>query len=274
MPVEQAPSGIDVTRPNVARMYDYSLGGKDNFTADREAVKKVMEVAPGLPAGARANRRFLGRAVRFAAASGVRQFLDLGAGLPSQGNVHEVARQVRPDAHVVYVDNDPVVAVHARAILAGDERTAAIQGDFRRPETILGHDAVGRLLDLSEPIAVLSVATLHFVTDEEGPAGIVGAFAEHMVEGSQLILSHVTYDGQRPEQVDVARCVYRNATAPWVFRGRDEVMRLFDGFTLVEPGLVTLSQWRPDEREMNATGGDWAYAGVGVKGEMPSPGAP
>lgn len=265
--MEQAPSGVDVTKPNVARMYDYSLGGKDNFTVDRAAVEKVMEVAPGLPAGARANRRFLGRAVRYAAARGVRQFLDLGSGLPSSGNVHEVARRVSPGVRVVYVDNDPVVAVHARALLSGDADSAVVQGDLRRPETILGDEAVARLLDLSQPIAVLFVATLHFVTDEEDPAGIVRSFADHMADGSHLILSHVTHDGQRPEQVDVARYVYRDATAPWVFRGREEVLRLFDGFTLVEPGLVQLSQWRPDDQEAGATGGDWAYAGVGLKGK-------
>jgi hypothetical protein len=262
---EQAPCGIDVTTPNVARMYDYSLGGKDNFAADREAVEKVMAIAPGLPAGARANRRFLGRAVRYVAGRGVRQFLDLGAGLPSQGNVHEVARQVQPDAHVVYVDNDPVVAVHAKAILAGDDRSAVIQGDLRRPQTVLGHEAVARLLDFSQPVAVLFVASLHFVTDEEDPAGIVRAFADRLAEGSHLILSHVTHDGQPDEQVQVARFVYRGATAPWVFRRREEVLRLFDGFALVEPGLVRLSRWRPDDLEARAAGGDWAYAGVARK---------
>jgi hypothetical protein len=268
--VEQAPRGIDVTRPNVARMYDYCLGGKDNFAADRKAIEKVMEVAPGLPAGARANRRFLGRAVRFAASQGIRQFLDLGTGLPSQGNVHEVARQVLPDARVVYVDNDPVVAVHARALLGGDERSAVVLGDLRYPETVLEDKAVGRLLDFSEPVAVLFVATLHFVADGEDPEGIVRAFTERMADGSYLILTHVTYDGQCPEQVAAAKDVYDSATAPWVFRGREEVLRLFDGFTLVEPGLVRLSQWRPDDREAGATGGDWAFAGVGLKGEASS----
>jgi S-adenosyl methyltransferase len=267
---EHAPCGIDVTTPNVARMYDYSLGGKDNFAADREAVEKVLAVAPGLPAGARANRRFLGRAVRYVAGRGVHQFVDLGAGLPSQGNVHEVAREVRPDARVVYVDHDPVVAVHARAILAGDDRSAAIQADLRRPEGVLGHEAVARLIDFSRPVAVLFVASLHFVTDEEDPAGIVRAFADRMADGSYLILSHVTHDGQRPEQVQVAKYVYRGATAPWVFRGRDEVLRLFDGFTLVEPGLVRLSQWRADDVEAKTMGGDWAYAGVARKGHEPS----
>lgn len=238
---------------------------KDNFAVDRERADQILAKIPDMSGACQANRRFLGRAVQNAVEQGIRQFIDIGTGLPNQGNVHQVAQSIEPDARVVYVDNDPIVLAHARALLATNDSTTVIQEDMREPAKILAHPEVDRLIDFSQPLAVLFVAVLHFVTDEEDPAGLVHAFTDRMAPGSQLILSHVTHDGHPPEQVKVAEDVYRGATAPFVFRGREEIMRLFNGFTLMDPGLVRLSQWRPGPDEQNLHGGHWAFAGVGYK---------
>jgi S-adenosyl methyltransferase len=262
---ERSAAGIDVTVPSVARMYDYALGGKDNFAVDREMVEAILRQDPGAQAGALANRRFLGRAVEFLARAGIRQFLDLGTGLPSQNNVHEVAQRVCPDARVVYVDNDPVVLNHAEALLAGDESTIVIQEDMREPERILAHPDVQRMLDFSEPVAVMFVSVLQFVTDEQDPWGIVSAMTELLVPGSYLTLSHSTLDGPPADVVADIQERYKNASAPVTFRDRDAVTRFFDGFELVDPGLVYTTEWRSDEAERARTGGEWMLAGVGRK---------
>jgi hypothetical protein len=247
-------------------MYDYLLGGKDNFAADRELAEAILRWEPRARAGALANRRFLGRVVEFLAGTGIRQFLDLGTGLPSQNNVHEVAQRVCPDARVVYVDNDPVVLNHAEALLATDESTVVIQEDMRNPERILAHPDVQRMIDFSEPVAVLFVSVLHFVTDEQDPWGIVSAMTEPLVSGSYLALQHITLEGAPADLVADLQERYKSASAPLVFRSPEAITRFFDGFELVDPGLVRLTEWRPDELERARPGGaEWGLAGVGRK---------
>ncbi|MGH3392130.1 MAG: SAM-dependent methyltransferase [Actinomadura sp.] len=261
---ERSAAGIDVTVPSPARIYDYFLGGKDNFAADRELAEVILRQAPVARAGASANRRFLGRAVEFLAKAGIRQFLDLGTGLPSQNNVHEVAQRVCPDARVVYVDNDPVVRNHAEALLASDDSTVVLCEDLREPERILAHPDVRRMIDFSEPIAVLFVSVLHFVTDDQDPWGIVSAMTEPLVPGSNLTLSHSTLDGRPAEVIAEFEKNYR-ASAPLAVRSREAVTRFFNGFELVDPGLVYTTEWRSDELERARPGGEGMLAGVGRK---------
>lgn len=260
---------ITANTPNVARMYDYYLGGKDNFAADRAAAGQVLAIAPATSALARANRAFLGRAIRHLSAAGIRQFIDVGSGLPTRENAHEVAQREAPDSRVAYVDNDPVVLAHSRALLASDQRTIVVGADMRRPDDILEHPDLRKSLDLSRPVAVLFVSVLHCLTDEDKPAQIVARFREHMAPGSHLVISHITAQ----EQADTAEAgaeVYRrmNASTPMTLRGRQQILALFDGFELLEPGLVPLPSWRPDVRP--ATGGvrrsslpTWFLCGVG-----------
>ena len=253
---------IDTSTPHPARMYDYWLGGKDNFPADREAAEEVLALVPQARDMARENRAFLRRTVRFLAGeAGIRQFLDIGTGLPAQGNVHEVAQAVAPDARVAYVDNDPLVHVHANALLAGSS-TTIILADLRKPDTILGHPKVRHLIDFDQPLALLLVAVLHFLTDEDDPAGIVARLRDAMAPGSFLAVSHATGDFN-PEVATKAARAYDRATSPVVPRTRAEVARFFDGFALVDPGLVQVSRWRPDGEipEDNV----WIYGGVGRK---------
>jgi S-adenosyl methyltransferase len=263
---ETAPTGIDTRIPNMARMYDYALGGKDNFAADREAVEKLFSFSPENRDVPRANRRFLGRAVRFAAAQGVRQFLDLGTGLPSQGHVHEIVAEINPGAHVVYVDNDPVVVNHAQALLLDSDSVTAVQADIRDPEGILTHPSVSGLIDFSQPVAVLFVAVLHGIPDRDDPAGIVRAFAGHLSPGSYLILSHLTSEGHPPELVAQKEEIFARSNAPVSYRSRAEILRMFDGFDLVEPGLTAVTQWRGDgwDRQLDAAG-QWWLGGVGYR---------
>ncbi|MGH3391883.1 MAG: SAM-dependent methyltransferase [Actinomadura sp.] len=263
---ERSAAGIDVTVPSVARMYDYLLGGKDNFAADRELAETILRWEPRARDGALANRRFLGRAVEFLARAGIKQFLDLGTGLPSRNNVHEVAQRVCPDARVVYVDNDPVVRNHAEALLASDDSTVVLCEDLRETERILAHPDVQRMLDFSEPVAVLFVSVLHFVTDEQDPWSIVSAMTEPLVPGSYLALQHITLDGAPADLVADLQERYKNASAPLVFRSPAAITRFFDGFELVDPGLVRLTEWRADEAERARPGGaEWGLAGVGRK---------
>ena len=250
--------------PNPARMYDYYLGGKDNFPADREAADQALAIAPPTRDMARENRAFLRRVVRFLAGEvGIRQFLDVGAGLPTQGNVHEVAQAIAPDARVLYADNDPVVVAHARALLA-DANTAAIQADLRDPGAILGHPEVQALIDFRKPVAILLLAVLHFVKDAEDPAGIVARLRDAVPAGSYLAISHATAETPNP-QPDVAAkvvSVYQRSTASLVLRTRAELEPFFEGFDLVDPGLVQVQEWRPDAPS-DAPGG--IYGGVGRK---------
>jgi SAM-dependent methyltransferase len=250
-----APESIDVERPSVARMYDFFLGGSHNFAIDREAVRQVLAVAPEAALVAQANRAFLRRAVRFLVDSGVRQFLDIGSGIPTVGNVHEIAQRLDPQARVMYVDTDPVAVAHSRQMLGGDERTGIIQEDLRQPERIVHHPDVRKLLDFDQPIAVMIVAVLHFLPDQDDPAGILATVRDALAPGSCLVLSQASVEG-RDEQVDGVGSVYRKAGSELHFRTRDQIARIFDGFDLVPPGLVWLPQWRPEERP---DGADQAY---------------
>ncbi|MGW4406138.1 SAM-dependent methyltransferase [Nonomuraea sp. NPDC004702] len=247
--MEHEASDFDPNTPNVARLYDYYLGGKDHFPVDRQAAERILAVAPEVRAAARANRAFLGRAVRHLAESGIRQFLDIGTGLPTQGNVHEVAAKVAPGSRVVYVDRDPVVLVHARALLTGHgEDTTVVEGDLRNPGDILRDPEVLRTIDFSRPVAVLLVAIMHFIEESDAPERILKTLREAMAPGSYLVMSHGTSDA-RPDAVSAGTEVYRNATARLALRSRTRIRELFEGFELVEPGLVWLPEWHPDQAD-------------------------
>jgi S-adenosyl methyltransferase len=262
-----APRGVDVTIPNVARMYDYYLGGKDNYEADRTAAEQVIAAFPDVRMAVRENRAFLTRAVRFLAGdAGIRQFIDIGAGLPTQDNVHEIACSVAPDARVVYADYDPVVVAHGQMILSGATSSVFIEGDVRHPEDILGKPELRSLIDFDEPVALMLVAILNFVADEEDLAGILGRLRSVMAPGSYLVISHGAGEA-RPATVQKITNIYQNATARAVLRSRAEILSFFAGFDLVDPGLVYASQWRPNVRpltgERAAPGTGMTLAGVG-----------
>ncbi|GAB1824516.1 SAM-dependent methyltransferase [Herbidospora sp. RD11066] len=248
MTLEKAPPGVDPLTPSVARMYDYFLGGKDHFAVDREAAEAINAISPDAKELARANREFLGRAVRHLIDQGVTQFLDIGAGLPTRENVHEVALRHAPEARVVYVDNDPMVLVHARAILADNRRTIVTDGDLREPGWIIGHPEVRAHLDFSQPIAILMVAVLHFITDDEEARRLVAEFRDAVVPGSHLVISHMSPGEAVGDDLAAGQQVYSKSSAGGIaFRTHDEVLSLFDGFTLDEPGVVQIADWRPDD---------------------------
>ncbi|PWI40966.1 SAM-dependent methyltransferase [Streptomyces sp. ICBB 8177] len=242
------PEGTDQETPNVARVYDCYLGGSHNFAADRDMARKAVELWPELPKIMRANRAFLRRAVQYLAEQGFTRFLDIGSGIPTFGAVHEVARRTQPDARVVYVDIDPVAVAHSTLILEGDDRAAAIEADMRDPRALLADPEVAALLGAGEPVAVLLVAVLHFVSDEEDPAGIVRVLRDAMPPGSALVLSHASFEG-RPDQAGPHQDLYARTPTPLTMRSRDDVVRLFDGFELIEPGVVYLPEWRPERPE-------------------------
>ncbi|MDF2706065.1 MAG: SAM-dependent methyltransferase [Nonomuraea muscovyensis] len=248
--LDRSLPGIDTRVPSVARMYDYYLGGKDNFPADREAAEKMIEIGRQMGNDARqiaqANRGFLGRAVRLLAESGVRQFIDIGAGLPTQDNVHQVAGRHAPGSRVVYVDNDPVVLVHARALLAGAPDVVALPGDVRDPDAILDAPEVRAHLDLSRPYAVLLVAVLHFVVDDAEAARAVGRIRERLTPGSALVLSHIYEGGAADDAAEAGRQVYSATAAGGIARrGHDEIAGYFAGLDLLPPGLVPVDDWSP-----------------------------
>ena len=260
------PGGIDIGTPNVARIYDFLLGGKDNFTADREAAKRLAEAVPDVAEIARDNRSFLGRVVRYLAAEGgIRQFLDLGGGLPTQANVHELAQGVAPQARVVYVDNDPVVASHGRALLASGGQVGMVLGDLRDPAGILRHPDVLGLLDLDRPIAVLCTSILHFVADEAEPHKIIAEYRDRMAPGSYLAISHGTREEDPASEAGQAEVVYRRASAQLHVRPLPEVLRFFDGFELVDPGLTWIAEWRPEPGTAPAGRRHSMRGGVGRK---------
>ncbi|MEU3854575.1 SAM-dependent methyltransferase [Streptomyces sp. NPDC029554] len=243
-----APRSIDISVPSVSRMYDYYLGGSHNFEVDREAARRAMEFMPGLPKIMQANRAFMRRAVRYAAGEGIGQFLDIGSGIPTFGNVHEVAQAARPGARVVYVDHDPVAVAHSEAVLAGNEDAAVVAADLRKPADILSSPEVERLIDLNQPVALLLVAILHFVEDEDDPYGAVAELSAALAPGSLLVLTHASYEGipLPPERAGGAVDVYEDIRNPLIMRSREEIARFFEGYDMVEPGLVAMPRWRPD----------------------------
>ena len=240
---------IDVSRPHPSRIYDYLLGGKDNFAADRETASVALEAWPTARTAARENRAFLGRAARYLAAeAGVTQFLDIGSGLPSVDNVHEVAQDVLPAARVVYVDNDPIVHAHARALLASspEGKCAYIHGDLRDPDYILGHQATRETFDFGRPIGLILCAVLHFVPDEDQPGPIVRRLVDALPSGSYVVASHATAE-YAPQNIYGAGRAYERGGVRGALRTADEFADLvFPGLTLVPPGVVPVSEWRPE----------------------------
>ena len=231
--------------PSPARIYDYLLGGKDHYPADRQAAEDILAVAPDARAFAVENRAFLRRAVKYLAAGvGLRQFIDVGTGLPTQGNVHEIAQIHAPESRVVYVDNDPVVLTHSRSMLQGVANTTIIGQDLRNPERILADDELAKLIDFDQPAGLLLGAVVHFVADEDDPAGLIARLLDGLAPGSHLVLSHATADS-RPESAEAER-VFDRATAHAYARTREQVRDMVAGLELVEPGLVWAPQWRPE----------------------------
>jgi hypothetical protein len=261
-----APDGIDVTRPSAARVYDYILGGAHNFAVDRALGDELIRTSPDVAETMRSNRVFLRRAVRFLAEQGVRQFLDIGSGVPTVGNVHEVAQQVAPDSTVVYVDVDPVAVAHSEAILTGNERAGVICADLREPDRIRAEAGKLGLIDFDRPVAVLLAGVVHFIPDSDDPAGLVASLRDPLVAGSYLLISHTTFDGQPPEVVEAQKLAARTAT-PLFPRTHREILAYFDGMSLVDPGLVFIPLWRPEPGEqVEHPERISAYAGVGYKG--------
>ena len=255
---------IDPTVASPARMYDYYLGGKDNNAADREAAEQALAAVPEGRRIARDNRAFLLRAVDYLAGeAGVGQFLDIGTGIPTSPNVHEVARRHIPDARVVYVDNDPVVTAHNRALRATHDGVVGLAGDLRAPMEILDHPDCRRVLDLSRPVAVICVAVFQFVTDDHD-AAVLDALRTRLAAGSHLVLTVMTSDHQPPATVERLRAAYSGSAAPATLRGEDHIAAMFDGFDLVDPGLTLVNRWRPDT-ETPGTDTGWLLAGVARK---------
>ncbi len=256
---------IDTSVAHPARVYDYWLGGKDNFAADREAAERVLAVSPGLRWRIQANRRFLARAVRYLAEeAGIRQFLDIGTGIPSANNTHQVAQEVAPDARIVYVDNDPIVLSHARALLTSGPRGATqyVHGDAREPGPII--ESAAETLDFSQPVALMLIGVLHLIQDSEDPWGLVAWLMAQLPAGSYLAISHPAID-IAPGQAEAQRRYNERVSTPQTLRDRDQVARFFEGLELVEPGLVYVHAWRPGEFDTAPEDATSAWGGVARK---------
>ena len=248
---ESFPPVIDVTKPSIARVYDVFLDGKDNFAADRAVAESALQIAPDSAGGAKSNRALLRRVVRYLAAeAGITQFLDIGSGLPSAGNVHEIARDASPGARVVYIDNDPVVGVHGRALLADAATARFVTADVRRPAEVLDDPEVQGFIDFGRPVGLLMLAILHHITDAEDPAAIAARFREALAPGSYLAISSVRMPGpEHPEEAEKARAVqelFNERLGTGLWREDGEILTWFGDWELLEPGLVPLPEWRPD----------------------------
>lgn len=266
---EWVPPDVDTSVPNIARAYDYALGGGHNFAVDRDFIEAAERVLPSARQVARLNRSFLRRAVLFLVEQGIRQFLDLGSGIPTVGNVHEVAQDAAPDCRVVYVDKEPIAVSHSVLMLRDNDRAAAIQADLRYPKSVFDQPEIRELLDFDQPIGLLMLMVLHYVPDDWNPWDVIAEYRDALPPGSFLVISHLT-DDQRPDQwTEVAQLVRRSRTADQLsYRSHAEVVRFFDGFELVEPGVVGDGLWRPagpgdfsDDPDVNVH----VYAGVGYK---------
>ncbi|SDI31154.1 S-adenosyl methyltransferase [Sinosporangium album] len=241
---DRVPPTVDPTRPSIARIYDAILGGKDNLAVDRAVAELACKAFPDGGEGARLNRAVLARAVRHMCEQGVDQFLDLGSGLPTVENTHEIAQAVNPDAKVVYVDNDPVVLTHGRALLATNANTTVVTSDLRTPQQVLEHPQISGFLDMSKPIGLLLVAIVHHVLDEEDPAGLIAEYKKALAPGSYMLITHFT--NSTPEARELETVLLRTIGRGQL-RSREEITAFFDGFELVEPGVVHPPQWRPDD---------------------------
>ncbi|MFI5561615.1 SAM-dependent methyltransferase [Amycolatopsis japonica] len=260
---ERVPEGVDVRLPSAARVYDWLLGGSHNFDADRAVGEKVVAVLPSGRRVAASNRAFLRRAVRYMVDQGITQFLDLGSGIPTVGNVHEIAQDMDPGCKVVYVDHDKVAVAHSRLILDGNPNAAVVEADLCRPEDVLNSAATQGMLDFDRPIGLLMVAVFHFIPDSLRPAEIVARYRETLPSGSLVALSHLTAD-HAPEAMAAVTEAMKNSRDPMYFRPYAEVTALFDGLDLVEPGVVSAPLWHaePGLRDVEP---DDVYAGVGRK---------
>lgn len=235
---------LDTSVPNVARIYDYMLGGRENFQADRSVADSVLRVHPELKQTVRDNRAFLHRVVLYLAEQGVSQFLDVGSGLPTQENVHEIAHKVNPDAKVAYVDHDPIVVSHGNALLAKSKGVIVVPADLRQPRALLDLPSVREHLDFTQPVAVILLQVLHYIADAEDPAGIVAAFKDTICPGSYLVIGHATEDHVTQQFAARVLATYRRANDLWP-RSEQQIRSFFDGFELVEPGLTPEHGWRP-----------------------------
>ena len=255
-------------RPNVARMYDYFLGGNHNLAIDREAAEAAIAAYPEVLAMARTNRSFLRRAVTFLVEQGIDQFVDLGSGIPTVDNVHEIAQQLNPAARVLYVDIDPITVSYSQAMLQATPNVTIVQADVRRPDQILQYSEVRQLLDFSKPVAILIVALLHFVTDDAEAYHLIHTLRDIVTSGSYLAISHVTYEGPPPTVPVDGEKIYAHTTHPIKFRSRAQIEAFFAGFNLIEPGLVYVPLWRPespDDLLLDRPQLSAFFAGVGHK---------
>ena len=261
-----APGDIDLERPSVARVYDYWLGGAHNFAADRAVAEKTLEYLPELRNIVLNHRAFLRRAVRYLLSQGIRQFLDLGSGIPTVGNVHEIAQSADPAAKVVYVDMDPVAVAHSRSLLSGNDQVSVLQADVRDPAAVLASPEVNEQLDFDEPVGVLMIALLHFVSDDEDPVGIIRGYSDPLAPGSFLAVSHAGYEAdEETGSYRAARSNYDRNVTQMTYRNRAEFTRLFDDFELVEPGVARLPAWRPESPDdLDASGS--LFPGFGAVG--------
>jgi hypothetical protein len=235
---------VDMEQPNAARVYDYLLGGVANFAKDREFAGQLTQIAPDAAKIAQTNRAFLRRAVKYCLDNGIRQFLDIGSGIPTAGNVHEIAHRVDPSARVVYVDIEPVAVAHTELMLADDDKTGVVHGNLLDPDTVLSSAPVRRLLNLDEPVAVLMVAVLHFLDDDTEPHAAVAHYLDAVASGSYLVLSHIASE-DTDEQAE-ARRLYRSNAVPILGRTREQLATFFTGTDIVEPGVVWTPQWHPE----------------------------
>ena len=265
---EWVPETVDTTKPSAARMYDYYLGGAHNFGVDRELASKVLALFPDGPMMAQANRAFLHRAVRHMLDAGVRQFLDVGSGIPTSGNVHEIAQQAMPDARVLYVDHDAVAVAHSELMLRANPNADVLHGDLRRPDEILESPQLRDLLDLSQPVGILLIAVLHFVADEDRPDEIIARLRDAVAPGSHLAVSHGTGVGRTAATMEQLAEIYRSTATPLTYRNHDQVRELFAGWEILEPGVVWSPEWRPNWHD--EVGDDPAFSGtVAAVGRKP-----
>lgn len=260
------PTSVNVDKPSAARMYDYLLGGSHNFAVDREFLEQILAIQPETKRMAIMNRAFMRRAVLFMLSRGIRQFLDLGSGIPTVGNVHEIAHEVDPDSRVVYVDNEHVAVAHGQLLLEGNENVTIVQADITKPGLVLTDAATQRLLDFTKPIGLLAITIGHYILEDQDPAGVFGAYRDALPPGSYLAMTHLTNDFasiKADELTEAMKSTQNNV----IGRTKAQILSLFGEFELVEPGLVTTSQWHPDYEEQVANPEkDGLYAGVGFKG--------
>ncbi|MCI4065986.1 SAM-dependent methyltransferase [Micromonospora sp. R77] len=263
-----APPGVDITTPTSSRIYDYMLGGSHNFAADRAVAEQAIAAMPHLPAVLRENRRFLGRAVRhLAGEAGIDQFLDLGSGIPTAGNVHEITAGINPEARVVHVDIDPVAVAHSQAILTGHPYAAAVAGDLRRVGDVLAHPVVADLLDLDRPVAVLLVAALHFVPDDATAGAVLADLRDALAPGSHVAVSHASDDGRPPAGLRDAQSIYARADSAVTMRSRETLDAMLRGWELVPPGIVACPAWRPEPDDPPSA----HFPGYGLVARLPHP---